>query len=261
MLSNRRARSTSPKFHLLGYKPHLLSGRTLGTSSSFGIALSASPQHLQKHTHRNGVYLYTMPTLTQQSYLDLITQRLAAGEGAPSFDELAQHFGVNLNAARKHVQALATKGLVELIPGKARGIRLPATARRVYSPHVEVPLVGRVAAGAPILSEGQIETHYLLDSALFRPRPDFLLRVEGESMIGAGIDPGDLIAVHRTPEADPGRIVVARLDGEITVKRLARDGDGWQLLSANPAFTPIKIGPHYSDFAIEGVYVGAIKRA
>jgi repressor LexA len=124
-----------------------------------------------------------------------------------------------------------------------------------------LPLVGRVAAGAPILSEGHIEARYQLDPALFRPRPDFLLRVEGHSMIGVGIEDGDLIAVHRTPVADPGRIVVARLEGEITVKRLARDGEGWQLLSANPDFAPIRVPSDSSDFAIEGLYVGAIKRA
>jgi repressor LexA len=111
------------------------------------------------------------------------------------------------------------------------------------------------------MSEGNIEAHYSLDPALFRPRPDFLLRVEGHSMIGAGIEHGDLIAVHRTPVADPGRIVVARLDDEITVKRLQRDGDSWQLLSANPDFAPIRIDAQRTDFAIEGLYVGAIKRA
>jgi repressor LexA len=200
-----------------------------------------------------------MPTALQHAYLQLITQRLAAGEGAPTLEELARHFDVHVNAARKHVQALAAKGLIELQPGRARGIRLrehPAPAATL-----SVPLVGKVAAGAPILSEGHIEAHFQLDPALFRPRPDFLLRVEGESMLGAGIEPGDLIAVHRTPVADPGRIVVARLDGEITVKRLARHGQGWRLLSANPAFAPIVLDDRLTDVAIEGVYVGAIKRA
>lgn len=207
-----------------------------------------------------GVYIYTMPQPTprQQQILDFLTRRLRGGQGAPSLQELAQQFEIHVNAARKHLIALADKGLIELTPGRARGIRLPANGRRAST--LELPLVGRVAAGAPILSEGHIEAHYHLDPALFRPRPDFLLRVEGESMIGIGIEHGDLIAVHRTPVADPGRIVVARLEGEITVKRLARDDTGWQLLSANPAFAPIRVPLDSSDFAIEGLYVGAIKR-
>jgi repressor LexA len=121
--------------------------------------------------------------------------------------------------------------------------------------------VGRVAAGSPILSEANIEANFSLDPGLFRPRPHFLLRVEGDSMTGAGIDDGDLIAVHRTPVADVGRIVVARLDDEITVKRLAKDADGhWLLRSENPAYAPIRVEPTLREFAIEGLYVGAIKR-
>lgn len=200
-----------------------------------------------------------MPLATprQQEILDFLARLQAEGHGAPSLDELATAFDINVNAARKHLIALANKELIELLPGKARGIRL----RRPRRPEVfELPLVGRVAAGAPIMSEGHIEARYALDPALFRPRPDFLLRVEGDSMIEAGIEHGDLIAVQRTPVAEPGRIVVARLEGEITVKRLARDGAGWQLLPANPAYAPIRIGARHVDFAIEGLYVGAIKR-
>ena len=198
------------------------------------------------------------PTPRQQEILAFLTRQIRNGAGAPSLDELAKHFEINVNAARKHLISLANKNLIELVPGKARGIRLPPAPRR--SGVLELPLVGRVAAGAPVLSEGHIEAHYSLDPALFRPRPDFLLRVEGQSMIGVGIEHGDLIAVHRTPVADAGRIVVARLEGEITVKRLARDDEGWQLLSANPAFAPIRVGAQHIDFAIEGLYVGAIKR-
>ena len=199
------------------------------------------------------------PTSRQQEILVFLAREIGGGTGAPTLDELARNFDINVNAARKHLIALAKKGLIELVPGKARGIRLLNTRARVD--RFELPLVGRVAAGSPILSDGNIEAHYALDPALFRPRPDFLLRVEGHSMIGVGIIDGDLIAVHRTPVADPGRIVVARLEGEITVKRLARDGEGWQLLSANPDFAPIRVDPQATDFAIEGLYVGAIRRA
>jgi repressor LexA len=199
------------------------------------------------------------PTSRQQQVLDFLEGQIVRERQVPSLEELATHFDIHLNAARKHLIALANKGLIELLPGKARGIRLLRSPALGSS--FELPLVGRVAAGAPILSEGHVEAHYTLDPTLFRPRPDFLLRVEGQSMIGVGIEHGDLIAVHRTPVADPGRIVVARLEGEITVKRLARDDAGWQLLSANPAFAPIRVPPDSSDFAIEGLYVGAIKRA
>jgi repressor LexA len=199
-----------------------------------------------------------LPTPRQQEILDFLLRLQEEGRGAPSLEELAAAFDIHVNAARKHLIALANKELLDLIPGKARGIRLRSPRRAAG---FELPLVGRVAAGAPILSEGHIEARFALDPALFRPRPDFLLRVEGDSMIDAGIDPGDLIAVHRTPTADPGRIVVARLEGEITVKRLARDGEGWQLLPANAAYAPIRIAPHTTDFAIEGLYVGSIKRA
>ena len=126
---------------------------------------------------------------------------------------------------------------------------------------LSLPLVGRVAAGSPILSEGNIEASFGVDPALFRPRPHFLLRVQGDSMIGIGIDDGDLIAVHRTPSAQIGQVVVARLDDEITVKRLARDEHGqWLLRAENPAYAPIRVDPTLREFAIEGLYVGAIKR-
>ena len=205
------------------------------------------------------------PTLRQQQILDHLRRQLAHGAGMPSLQELADAFGIQVNAARKHLQALEAHGLLQREPGKARAIRLAGRSSSVQHAGaralLELPLVGRVAAGSPIMSEGNIEAHYALDPALFRPRPDFLLRVEGRSMIGVGIEPDDLIAVHRTPVADPGRIVVARLDGEITVKRLKRDGEGWLLVAANPEFAPIRVDARYADFAIEGLYVGAIKRA
>ncbi len=199
------------------------------------------------------------PTPRQLQILDFLATRLAQTGGAPSLSEVALAFGINVNAARKHLQALQAKGLIERSAGLARSVRMPAQNPGFDA--LSLPLVGRVAAGSPILSEGNIEANFTVDPALFRPRPHFLLRVEGHSMIGAGIDDGDLIAVHRTPVAEPGRIVVARLDDEITVKRLQRDADGWVLLSANPDFAPIRVAATLREFAIEGLYVGAIKRA
>jgi repressor LexA len=214
----------------------------------------------------------------QQAVLDHLRAKLAAEGRPPTLTEIALAFDIGLNAARKHVHALAAKGKLELAPGKARGIRLldPPTGRRqrkqtlrersahtaLANPRLlDLPLVGRVAAGSPIMSEGNIEARYGIDAALFHPRADYLLRVEGESMRDAGIRDGDLIAVHRTPEALDGQIVVARIEDEITVKRLRTEPDRVLLLPANPDFEPIVVDARSGSFAIEGVYVGAIRRA
>lgn len=212
------------------------------------------------------------PTDRQRAVLAHLAATLAAEGRPPTLAELAQALGILPNAARKHLQALQAKGWIALAPGKARGIRLleagapvMPSGRAARQPErrepATLPLVGRVAAGSPLLSEGNIEARYALDPRLFRPRPDFLLRVEGQSMLDAGILDGDLIAVHRTPVADSGRIVVARIEGEITVKRLEVTPGRIRLLPANPDFAPIEIGREVSDFAIEGLYVGAIRRA
>lgn len=199
-------------------------------------------------------------TLTerQQAILDFLADHQAAHGLPPTVGELAHAFGIQPNAARKHLKALAGKGVLAHAPGKARGFTLPG-AGGPGAPLL-LPLVGRVAAGTPVLSEGNIQARYGVDPALFRPRPHYLLRVEGESMLGVGIRDGDLIAVHRTPEATIGQIVVARLEGEITVKRLARDATGLLLLPENPDFAPIRVPSDASDFAIEGLYVGVIRQ-
>jgi len=177
----------------------------------------------------------------------------------PTRAEIAGGLGFrSSNAAEEHLKALARKGAVELLPGASRGIRL-----REARPGVSgrgLPLVGRVPAGAPILAEENIEETYDVDPRLFSPRPDYLLRVIGESMRDAGILDGDLLAVHRTPEAPDGRVVVARLDGEVTVKRLRRRGEAILLLPENPAFAPIVVDPDRTEFAIEGIGVGLLRR-
>lgn len=204
-----------------------------------------------------------MPTDRQQAILDHLGAYLAAHGRPPTLGELAGDFGIAVNAARKHLLALESKGLIEIAAGKARGIRLvgAAAAGAIEPPAMlALPLVGRVAAGSPILSEGNIEAVFGVDPAFFRPRADFLLRVEGHSMIDVGIFDHDLIAVHRTPQAEHGQIVVARIEDEITVKRLYRRPDAVRLLPENPAYAPIEIEPG-ADFAIEGLYVGVIRRA
>jgi len=198
-------------------------------------------------------------TQRQQQILQFLVERIARQGEVPSLNEIAQAFDIHLNAARKHLQALESKGVIERVPGQARGIRLPDREPTLRA--MTLPLVGRVAAGTPILAQANIETSYQIDPGLFRPQAHFLLRVEGQSMIDAGIAHGDLIAVHRTPVAEPGRIVVARVDDAITVKRLMREGeDGWLLQAANPEFAPIRVDPNRHEFAIEGLFVGVIRR-
>lgn len=154
------------------------------------------------------------------------------------------------NAAESHLRALARKGYIELAEGAARGIRLREEPG--------LPLVGRVAAGQPILAEEQFEGLYAFDPELFQPRADFLLRVHGMSMRDAGILDGDLLAVHRTIEARNGQVVVARVNGEVTVKRLRREGGRVWLLPENPDFSPIPVDGG-CDFQIEGIGVGVIR--
>ncbi|MBB5206688.1 transcriptional repressor LexA [Chiayiivirga flava] len=204
-----------------------------------------------------------MPTDRQQAILDHLAAHLATHGRPPTLGELAAQFGIAVNAARKHLLALEAKGLIEIAAGKARGIRLlgaPSVAGFDIPGAIGLPLVGRVAAGSPILSEGNVEAVFAVDPAFFRPRPDFLLRVEGDSMVDIGILDRDLIAVHRTPDAQHGQVVVARIDGEITVKRLHRKQGELRLLAENAAYAPIEIAPD-AEFAIEGLYVGVIRRA
>lgn len=192
----------------------------------------------------------------QQAILDFLSARLAQDGSPPSLAEIAEAFGFKqARSAQDHLRALEAKGLIELKPGKARGIRL-----LVPTHEAGLPLVGRVAAGRPILADAHIERHVAVDPGLFRPRAHFLLRVQGDSMVDVAILDGDLIAVHRTPEARDGQIVVARIEDEITVKRLRQREGRLQLLSENPAYAPIEVDAASGDsFAIEGLFVGVLR--
>lgn len=194
-------------------------------------------------------------TFRQTEILTFIRQAMEETGMPPTRAEIAGHFGFRSTfAAEKHLQALAKKGELELLSGTSRGIRLPpATVSGVA-------VVGRVAAGEPILAEQYVEDYYDIDPRLFRPRADYLLRVHGMSMRDAGILDGDLLAVHKTPEAENGQIVVARLNGEVTVKRLKRTARKIQLLAENPDFEPIVVDASSGDFCIEGIAVGSIRR-
>ena len=176
----------------------------------------------------------------------------------PTRAEIAAGLGFSTaSSAEEHLQALARKGAIELTPGAARGLRL----RDMPGVPVQgtLPLVGRVAAGTPILAAEHIEAQYRIDAALFTPRADYLLRVKGASMQDAGILDGDLLVVHKTDDARSGQIVVARLGEEVTVKRLKRRGREITLMAENASLAPIVVDPAKTGFAIEGVAVGVIR--
>lgn len=197
----------------------------------------------------------------QQAILDFVSSQIQAQGLPPTLAEIAAAFGFNqTRGAHKHLLALEAKGYLQLLPGKARGIRLARSARRHRPDGLSLPILGRVAAGAPIGADAEIGRHLLLDRAMFFPTPDYLLRVKGDSMIDDGIFDGDLIAVHRTSVAENGQIVVARVDGEITVKRFKRDRSRITLIPRNPDYAPIVIAAD-ADFAIEGLYCGLVRSA
>ena len=196
-------------------------------------------------------------TPRQEEILRWVREFLGRTGFPPTRAEIARGLGFrSANAADQHLKALARKGAVALLPGASRGIRLAESEARRTG---DLPVVGRVAAGSPILAEENIETYCRIDPGLFRPRADYLLRVMGESMRDAGILDGDLLAVHRAPEVRDGQIVVARLGDEVTVKRFERRGLEIRLLPENPAFAPIVVRPDRAELAIEGIGVGVIR--
>lgn len=228
------------------------------------------------------------PKLTprQQEIFELIQRAIARTGAPPTRAEIASELGFrSANAAEEHLQALARKGVIELVGGTSRGIRLKAGTLRtvnetrkrsdapatkngsglpfnLHLPGLEqlvLPLIGRVAAGSPILAQEHVEQTYSVEPGLFARRPDYLLRVKGMSMKDVGILDGDLLAVARTKEARNGQIVVARLGDEVTVKRFMRNAQGIQLLPENPDFQPIVVSPDQEDFELEGLAVGLIR--
>jgi len=193
-------------------------------------------------------------TPRQQEILDFIKNTVEVLGAPPTRAEIASAFGfASPNAAEDHLKALAKKGAINLEPGSARGIRLVE--------QLGLPLIGSVAAGSPILAVENVQARYTFDAGMFNPRADFLLKVRGLSMIDVGIYDGDLLAVHKTNQARDGEIVVARIDEEVTVKRLQRKGGHIELIAENPDFEPIIVRPGEVEFAIEGVAVGLIRGA
>ena len=191
-------------------------------------------------------------TTRQQQILDWIREHLDSTGLPPTRAELCQAMGFRSpNAAEDHLRALARKGAIELLAGASRGIRLTEPDG--------LPLVGSVAAGAPILAAEHVENHYRVDPGLFHPGADYLLRVRGQSMRDAGILDGDLLAVHQTPVASNGQIVVARVGEEVTVKRFFQEGRQVELRPENPDFEPIYIDLEMQPLVIEGLGVGIIR--
>jgi repressor LexA len=216
-------------------------------------------------------------TARQEQILNLIKEAIENTGFPPTRAEIAAELGFrSANAAEEHLQALARKGAIEISPGTSRGIRLrdmnmrPSTSKVQYNPkqmalphqslmQLSLPLIGRVAAGSPILAQEHIEATYHVDSSLFSAKPDYLLKVQGLSMRDAGILDGDLLAVKKIDSAKNGQIVVARLGDEVTVKRYKKSGSVIELLPENPDFEPIRVASSKDNFALEGLAVGLLR--
>lgn len=191
-------------------------------------------------------------TPRQTEILDMIHEFMVNEGCPPTRAEISDYFGFRSpNAAEDHLKALARKGVIELVPGSSRGIRILE--------EVGMPVIGRVAAGSPILAEEHIEDRFPVDPALFYPRAHYLLRVRGLSMKDAGIMDGDLLAVHRTHQAENGQIVVARIEDEVTVKRFQRRNNIVRLLPENEDFEPIRVDLRQQELVIEGLGVGILR--
>ncbi len=222
------------------------------------------------------------PKLTprQQQILELVQTAIERTGAPPTRAEIAAELGFkSANAAEEHLQALARKGVLELVGGTSRGIRLKSDTLRALAQarlepfgkqfslplpslaQLSLPLVGRVAAGSPILAQEHVDQTYLMEASLFQRRPDYLLKVRGMSMRDAGIMDGDLLAVQKASDAKNGQIVVARLGDDVTVKRLRRTKQGIELIAENPDFKTILVGPDEVNFALEGIAVGLIRNS
>jgi repressor LexA len=196
-------------------------------------------------------------TPRQTEVLRLIQRSIAETGMPPTRAEIARELGFRSpNAAEEHLRALARKGVIALVPGASRGIQLKDTIRE----QLGLPLIGRVAAGKPILAEENIEARFQIDPDIFQPRPHYLLKVTGMSMKDVGILDGDLVAVHRTSEVRNRQIIVARLENEVTVKRYRQEGTVVWLLPENAEFEPIRVDLRKEPLLIEGVVVGVLRR-
>lgn len=197
-------------------------------------------------------------TARQQEVFELIKAKIDDSGMPPTRAEIARELGFrSANAAEEHLKALARKQVIEIIPGASRGIRI--LLQEAENVDLGIPLIGQVAAGEPILAQEHVESHYQVDPSMFKPQADFLLRVNGESMKNIGIMDGDLLAVHKTQDVRDGQVVVARVDDDVTVKRLERKGSMVFLHAENEEFSPIEVDLTSQSLSIEGLAVGVIR--
>lgn len=195
-------------------------------------------------------------TARQQEVLNFIRSALESTGFPPTRAEIAKELGFRSpNAAEEHLKALARKGAIDMMPGASRGIRILGD-----EPASGLPIIGRVAAGSPILAQEHIEDYCNLPASFFKPTADYLLEVHGDSMKNIGILDGDYIAVHKTASARNGQIVIARVENEVTVKRLEKLKNRVLLHAENDAYAPIEINLREQEFNIEGLYVGVVRR-
>ncbi|PHM27626.1 transcriptional repressor LexA [Xenorhabdus budapestensis] len=196
-------------------------------------------------------------TARQQQVYDLVRDHISQTGMPPTRAEIAARLGFRSpNAAEEHLKALARKGVIKIVAGASRGIRLLLEEE---DEGTGLPLIGRVAAGEPLLAQEHIESHYKVDPELFKPNADFLLRVRGMSMKDIGIMDGDLLAVHKTQDVLNGQVIVARIEDEVTVKRFKQTGNRIELIAENPEFEPIVVDLREQNFTIEGLAVGVIR--
>ena len=194
-------------------------------------------------------------TARQQQVYDLVRDHISQTGMPPTRAEIASQLGFRSpNAAEEHLKALARKGVIEIVSGASRGIRL-----LLEEEPEGLPLIGRVAAGEPLLAQEHIESHYQVDPMLFKPSADFLLRVNGMSMKDIGIMDGDLLAVHKTQDVHNGQVIVARIEDEVTVKRFKKVGSKIELHAENPEFSHIIVDLREQSFTVEGLAVGVIR--
>ncbi len=199
-------------------------------------------------------------TSRQSEILDFIRDVVKRTGMPPTRAEISTQFGFRSpNAAEEHLRALARKGAIEIASGTARGIHLAEQISGAMQSIMALPLIGRVAAGSPILAEQNVERNLPVDPEMFRPKADYLLKVKGLSMKDIGILDGDLLAVHGQKEARNGQVVVARLENDVTVKRFFKKGHMVQLVAENPDFEPIEVDLREDPFEIEGLAVGVIR--
>ena len=194
-------------------------------------------------------------TARQQQVLEVVRQHIEDTGYPPTRADIAQKLGFkSANAAEEHLKALARKGAIEMIAGASRGIRLPEA--------LGIPIIGRVAAGSPVLAQEHVEDYCTLPNSFFSPRADYFLRVQGDSMIEIGIFDDDLLAVHNTALANDGDVIVARIDNEVTVKRLRKTKQKHliELLPENKDYQPIQVDLREQEFAIEGLSVGVLRK-